>query len=97
MFTVICFFAHVGNHLGDDNSFLIAPQQRYCRQCSRIYGNVCHRDKSSPSQARECYPNGMYDFKAGQIIDFTWGVTENQEGKIVFGVVPAQSVVAAKR
>jgi hypothetical protein len=79
----------------DDNTFLIAP--------NIIVGNVhgfvehvCYGDKSSPTRARECYPNGTYDFKTGQVIDlkFTWGMTGDQEGKIVYGVVPAQSVTA---
>ena len=44
--------------------------------------------------ARECFPKGQHDFKAGQTIDFTWGMTGDQEGKLVYSIMPAASVGA---
>ena len=88
--TVVCFFTQL--NLGDDGSFLIAPNNVIVGNVHGYRENVCHGDKSSPFKARECYPNGKYDFKSGQTIDFTWGMTNDQLGKIVYGVVPAQSL-----
>ena len=95
IFTVVCFFStHVGNqlNLGNDATFIIAPNNVIVGNVHGKKENVCHGDKSNPSKARECYPLGKYDFKAGQIIDFTWGMTSDQEGRLVYGVVPAASV-----
>ena len=92
---MFCFFAHVGNQLnllGDDGSFLIAPNNVIVGNVHGRRERVCKGDKGSSTQARECYPNGTYDFKAGQTIDFTWGMVGNQEGRLVYGIVPAQSV-----
>ena len=91
MFTVVCFFAHVGDwlNLGDDNNFFIAPNNVIV---GNLYGKqqvVCQGDKSSPTKARECYPNGQYNFKKGDIIDFTWGMTDNQEGTLLYGIMPS--------
>ena len=79
-------------NLGDDGSFLIAPNNVIVGNVHGYRENVCHGDKSNPAKSRECYPNGKYDFKSGQTIDFTWGMTADQLGKIVYGVVPAQSL-----
>ena len=79
-------------NLGDDGSFLIAPDNVIVGNVHGRRQTVCKGDKSSPTKARECYPNGTYDFKAGQTIDFTWGMVGDQEGRLVYGIVPAQSV-----
>ena len=88
-----CSFAHVGNqlNLGDDGSFIIAPNNIIVGNVHGKTEQVCQGDKSSTTKARECYPNGTYDFKAGQTIDFTWGMTGDQIGKLVYGIIPAQS------
>ena len=93
MLTAVCFFAHVGNqlNLGSDGSFLIAPNNVIVGNIRGKNEKVCSGDKSDPNIARECYPNGTYNFKAGQIIDFTWGMTGIQEGKLVYGIIPAVS------
>ena len=92
---MFCFFAHVGNQLnllGDDGSFLIAPNNVIVGNVHGKVEPVCHGDKSSDTKARECYPNGTFDFKAGQTIDFTWGMVNDQEGKLLYSIMPAQSV-----
>ena len=98
IFTVLCFFAHVGNldqlNLGDDDDFLIAPNNVIVGNVHGFQEKVCSGNKSSPAQARECYPNGTYNLKAGQTIDFTWGMTNDQEGTLFYGIVPQKSVPA---
>ena len=49
---------------------------------------VCAGVKSDVAKARECYPNGTYDFKKGDIIDFTWGLTSDQAGALQWGILP---------
>ena len=95
VFTVVYFFAHVGNqlNLGVDYKFLIAPNNVIVGNVHGYRENVCHGDKSNPTKARECYPNGTYNFKAGQTIDFTWGMTGNQEGVILYGILPVGALV----
>ena len=90
-FTVVCFLStHAGNqlNLGDDGSFLIAPNNVIVGNVHGYKENVCKGDKSNPVKARECFPLGKHDFKSGQTIDFTWGMTGDQEGKLVYAVVP---------
>ena len=95
VFTVVYFFAHVGNqlNLGVDYKFLIAPNNVIVGNVHGYRENVCHGDKSNPTKARECYPNGTYNFEAGQTIDFTWGMTGNQEGVILYGILPVGALV----
>ena len=67
-------------NLGVDNKFLIAPSNNVI--LGNVHGyreNICHRDKSSPTKARECYRLGKYNFKAGQAIDFTWGMRSRRQ------------------
>ena len=82
------FLVHVRN-LGLDGKFLIAPNNVIVGNVHGYRENVCRGDKSKPTMARECYPLGKYNFKAGQTIDFTWGMTGDQEGKLVYGIIPA--------
>ena len=90
------FFAQMAcresTNLGTDGSFIIAPNNVIVGNVHGYKENVCHGNKNDQSTARDCYPNGTYDFKAGQTIDFTWGMTGDQEGILVYGIVPAQSV-----
>ena len=74
--------------LGADGSFLIAPN-------SFIAGNV-HRDGKlirlcigEKDYPKECYPNAAWDFEVGDVIYFTWGMTEGREGKLVYAIVPS--------
>ena len=85
------FLFNVGNelNLGVDDKFLIAPNNVIVGNVHGYRENVCRGDKSKPTMARECYPLGKYNFKAGQTIDFTWGMTGDQEGKLVYGIIPA--------
>jgi hypothetical protein len=88
VFTVIFLCSPI--NLGIDGNFLIAPNNVIVGNVRDKKENVCHGDKSNPIKARECYPNGKYDFKAGQIVDFTWGVTGLQIGTLVYGIIPAR-------
>ena len=98
MFIAVPFFTHVGClnqlNLGEGDNFLIAPNNVIVGNVHGYTEQVCSGNKSDPAMARECYPNGTYNFKAGQTIDFTWGMTNDQEGILVYGVVPAKSVPA---
>ena len=95
MFTVVSFFAHVGilgnqlNLLGQDESFLIAPNNIIVGNLHGKQEVVCKGDKKSPTKARECYPSGTYNFKKGDIIDYTWGMTNFQEGTLLYGIMPS--------
>ena len=84
------------NQIGDDedDDFIIAPNNVIVGHIHGYKNQICSGNKSDPAKARECYPNGTYNFKAGQTIDFTWGMTNDQEGILVYGVVPAKSVPA---
>ena len=90
------FFAQMAcresTNLGTDGSFIIAPNNVIVGNVHGYKENVCHGNKNDQSTARDCYPNGTYDFKVGQTIDFTWGMQADQEGILVYGIVPAQSV-----
>ena len=88
----IYFFAHVGNqlNLGKDGSFLIAPNNVIVGNVHGKQETVCKGDLTSPTKARECYPNDTYDFTAGQTIDFTWGTSGDQEGMLLYGIIPAE-------
>ena len=90
MLTVLCFLCSCRNqlNLGSDGNFLVAPDNVIVGNIHGETQQVCSGDKSSPTKARECYPNGTYDFKVGQIIDFTWGMTGDQEGKLAYGILP---------
>ena len=79
-------------NLGTDGSFIIAPNNVIVGNVHGYKENICHGNKNDQSTARDCYPNGTYDFKVGQTIDFTWGMQADQEGILVYGIVPAQSV-----
>ena len=87
----IFLFAHQ-LYLGDDLSFVIAPNNIIVGNVHGRQEKVCNGVKSDTNKARECFPNGKYDFKSGQVIDFTWGMTADQEGKLVYGVMPEASV-----
>ena len=97
MFTlsVVYFFAHVNQlNLGIGGTFIIAPNNVIVGNVHGYREKVCFGVKSSPTKARECFPLGKYDFKAGQVIDFTWGMTGDQEGNLVYAIMPAASVGA---
>ena len=49
---------------------------------------VCQGDQSDNAKARECYPLGRFDLKEGQVINFTWGMTEEQQGILEYTVWP---------
>jgi len=89
-FTVVCSFAHVGSQLGlgDDDSFSIAPNNVIVGNLRGKRLQVCHGEKGT-STARECHPNGTFNFKAGDTIDYTWGMSNSQSGKLAYGVIPS--------
>ena len=95
MFIVICFFfAHVGNQLNlgdDDSSFLTAPNSFIVGKLRGKQLEVCSGNSQYP---KECHPNGEWNFKAGDVIDYTWGITGDpgQEGELVYAIVPSAFV-----
>ena len=93
MFTVIYFFAHVD--LGVDQTFIIAPNNIIVGNVHGYKEKVCMGDKSIPTKARECFPQGKYDFKWGQVIDFTWGMTGDQEGNLVYAIMKILHALAS--
>jgi hypothetical protein len=48
---------------------------------------VCEGVKNE-AKGRECYPNGTYHFKKGDVIDFTWGLSSEQAGALQYGILP---------
>ena len=49
---------------------------------------VCKDDKSR--RRRECYPSGSWNFKKGEVIDFTWAMVGNDSaGVLGYAIVPA--------
>ena len=81
----------VGNPLilGDDGDFILAPQNVIVGKIHGKEVEVCTGDQSDASKARECYGNGTYDLKKGNVIDFTWAMSNDQEGILLAGIVPA--------
>ena len=88
-----CSFAHVGNqlNLGEDGCFLFDPNNIIVGNVHGKTDQVFQGDKSRTTKARECHPNGSYDSKVGQTIDVTWGMTGDQIGKLVYGIIHSQS------
>ena len=88
MFTVVCFFAHVEDqlNLGRDYSYLITPNNVIVGNLHGKQQVVC---QGTSSNTKECYPNGQYNFKKGDIIDYTWGMSSDQEGSLLYGIIPS--------
>ena len=72
--------------LGYDGSFLIAPNKIIVAHLRGKGKRLCSGDDKHP---RECYPSSARDFNVGDVIDFTWGMTELQIGKLVYAIVPS--------
>ena len=91
MFAVIYFFAHLGNQLelhllGDDSTFLITPNNVIVGNLRSKRQQVCNAVEEND---KECYPNKWWNFKKGDVIDFTWGMSLDQVGELVYSIVPA--------
>ena len=88
MFTLLCFFAHLGIqlNLGNDD-FLISPYDYIVGSLRGTPIKVC---SGNPLHPKECYPDEIGRiFKAGDIIDFTWGMSSHR-GILIFAIVPAE-------
>jgi len=71
-------------NLGDDVGFIITPNDYIVGNLHGKQLKVCNGTKKYP---RDCYPNGLFDFKNGDAIDFTWGMSMGQVGKLVYTIV----------
>ena len=79
------------SNLGEDGSFWIEPNNLNIL-VGNLHGKtlrVCEGDQSVEDKARECYPNGKYDFKQGDVIDYTWGMSSEQIGILQYAIIPA--------
>ena len=85
---VICFFAHLGIqlNLGNEGTYIVTPHNVIIAHLRGHQTALCSGDGKHPEQ---CYPGSARDFKVGDIIDFTWGMSELQIGGLVFAVVPS--------
>ena len=84
-FTVLCFSAQL-DLLGDDGTFLISPNNYIVGNLRGKQLKLCNGNGDYP---RECYPNDLWNFKVGDIIDYSWGMTGGQVGELVYGIVPS--------
>ena len=86
MFTFLYFFAHVGNqlNLGEDSTFAITPNRYIVGSLRGTGRKLCNGSKV---HHMECHPNGVFGLRKGDIIDFTWGMTEGQVGKLKYAIV----------
>ena len=86
MFTILHIFAHVRNqlNLGDDSMFAITPNRIIVGSLRGTGRKVCN---GSTKYRMECHPNGVFDFRKGDTIDFTWGMTEGQVGKLKYAIM----------
>lgn len=55
----------------DDGTFIVTPDNVIVGKIQDREVEVCRGDKSD-NKARECYPKGRFDFRKGDIIDYTW-------------------------
>ena len=91
MFIVVYLFSHDVSGLGDDGAFIIAPNNVIVGKIHGKEVEVCKGDQRDASRARECYPNGTYNLKKGDIIDYTWGMTNDQQGILLYSIIPSKS------
>ena len=71
-------------NLGDDSTFIIAPNDYIVGNLHGKQLKVCNGSKDHP---KECHPNGLFDFTKGDVIDFTWGMSDGQVGKLEYDIV----------
>lgn len=71
---------------GEDKSFAIEAQNVIVGHVHGTSTTVCKGDQSKPERARVCYPTGRYWLKSGDVIDFTWGMTQLQVGVLAFAI-----------
>ena len=71
-------------NLGFDGTFAITPNKFIVGNFRGKELKLCNGSKYHP---RECHPNGVFDFRKGDAIDFTWGMTDGQVGKLVYTIV----------
>jgi hypothetical protein len=71
---------------GDDGSFAIEAQNVIVGHIHGQKNPVCKGDKSHPEKARVCYPLGRYSLEKGDVIDFTWGMSQYQAGVLAYAI-----------
>ena len=74
---------------GDDHEYAVAAQNIIVGKVRGKEITVCQGDSSDDSKARECYPSGHFSFLKGDVIDFTWGMTNYQEASLAYTIWPS--------
>ena len=90
LFTFLCFFAHLGIqlNLGDDG-FLLTPKTSIVGYLRGIPGAslmVCGGNAQNP---KECYPNVGRNYKAGDVIDFSWTMNGLVSVVLIYAIDPS--------
>ena len=75
-------------NLGTDGEFIVAPNNIIVGKIQGKNIEVCKGDKSDPNRGRVCYPSGTFNLEKGDTINYTWGLSSNQEGTLLFGIFP---------
>lgn len=50
---------------------------------------VCSGDLLDDAKSRVCYPNGRFSLYKNDVIDFTWGLSNGQEGMLTYNIWPS--------
>ena len=74
-------------NLGLDGDFLISAHNIIVGNLRGKKLKVCKEDKAL--RAGECYPTGSWNFKKGDIIDYSWGMVGSDFGELAYAIVPA--------
>lgn len=82
--------------LSMDNSFAVAFNTPIVGKIKGTDKTVCKGDKSDPRKARQCVPTGEHDLKAKEDINFTYGLTPGQKGRLAWAAVPDGRIVHDK-
>jgi len=64
--------------------FIIAPNSYIVGKLHGKQLKLCNGNVDYP---RDCQPNGAFDLKNGDVIDFTWGMSNGQVGELEYAIV----------
>jgi len=68
--------------LGNDHTWIVKPS-------NNIIGKIRGKEITVCEGNPACSPNANFDFKKGDIIDFTWGLLSGQEGSLAYTIWPS--------
>ena len=74
---------------GTDKTFAIQTKNVIVGTLRSAKTKVCQGDPSDDAKARACYPYGRFDLSKGDKIDFTWGLSSQQEGHLAYVIWPS--------